>query len=295
MTRPWLRWLYGAQGVSLALLLPFLVPLLDDRGLGAAGIGLVLGASGLVSLPAYPAWGALADGWLGRRATLVLTGATAAAGGAWVLVAGDDPVVLTLALSTALIGALPWGPLTLETLGDESSGYGRLRAWASLGWAGAAIAAGLAWMQAGPGPVLVAFTLSALAVSGLVLLPTLVGRRARRGDPAGAVPAHGGDSADGSGRGVGTGRIRDWLPLLASSILLGFMLGLLVASVGEHAAWRYISLRILEQGGGVLLVGIAAALPAIIERSPSSPARVAWPAAWDCAWSTSGAPSWRPA
>ncbi len=48
-------------------------------------------------------------------------------------------------------------------------------------------------------------------------------------------------------------------------MLLGFLVGLLVTSVGEHASWRFTGLRILDQGGGVLLVGLAAALPALIE------------------------------
>ena len=38
-----------------------------------------------------------------------------------------------------------------------------------------------------------------------------------------------------------------------------------MTSIGEHATWRFIGLRILDQGGGVFLVGIAAALPAIVE------------------------------
>jgi hypothetical protein len=39
----------------------------------------------------------------------------------------------------------------------------------------------------------------------------------------------------------------------------------LVVSIGELATWRYVSLRILDQGGGTLLVGLAAALPALVE------------------------------
>ena len=59
--------------------------------------------------------------------------------------------------------------------------------------------------------------------------------------------------------------MRSWLPLLMTPVLLAFMLGLLITSLGEHASWRFISLRILDQGGGVFLVGLAAALPAIVE------------------------------
>ena len=46
---------------------------------------------------------------------------------------------------------------------------------------------------------------------------------------------------------------------------MGFMLSLLLVGIGEHATMRYVSLRILDQGGGILIVGVAAALPALFE------------------------------
>lgn len=303
-----LRWLYGIQGASLGLLLPFLVPLLDDRGLEPAGIGLVLGASGLVSLLSYPMWGALADGPLGRGPSIAAAGLLAAAGGLWITLAGSDPVALTLAVSLAFVGALPWGPisdaLALGALGEESSSYGRLRAWASLGWAASAVSAGAAWGALGSDVVFGAFALLALAVAGTVLV------RARRSEATGApvpgsswwrpergapgpaadvgserdpIPVRGSPDAphprDRDGPGAipapspegapappaFTGGMRASARLIASPVLLLFLLGLLVASVGEHATWRYVGLRILEQGGGAFLVGLAAALPALLE------------------------------
>ena len=121
-----LRALFASQGVALGLLMPFLVPILVDRGMGPAEIGLALGASGLASLLAYPTWGVIADGWLGRRSTIALASVTAAPGGLLILVAGSDPVAITLALSVAMVGALPWGPLidalTLQELDEPSAG-----------------------------------------------------------------------------------------------------------------------------------------------------------------------------
>jgi PPP family 3-phenylpropionic acid transporter len=221
--------LFAVEGVAMGSLLPFLVPVLADRGLGAAEIGLALGASGLASLAAYPIWGAIADGRLGRRRTIVLSSLTAALGGLAILVAGDELVALTLALCVISAGALPWGPLTdalaLQELPDPSAGYGRVRAWASLGWAAAAIAAGAAWLLVGPGPLIVAFSVVALVVAALVM--------------PGVAPS----SRAAERRSVGPSR---W-------------------ALGEHAAGRFTSLRILDQGGTVLLVGVAAALPALIE------------------------------
>jgi MFS family permease len=132
VTRVRLRTLFAAQGIAFGLFMPFLVPLLDDRGLDAAAIGLALGVAGLASLLAYPAWGAIADGRLGRRRTIALTAATAAAGGLLILWAGSDPTLLTLAISIAIVGAMPWGPLidalALRELAEPSASYGRVRA-----------------------------------------------------------------------------------------------------------------------------------------------------------------------
>lgn len=250
MTFSRLHWLYALQGIGLGLLMPFLVPLLDEKGLSAAQIGFVLGGAGFISLLAYPLWGTLADGWLGRRRSIALTGATAAAGGLLILNAGTDPVTLTLALSVAFIGALPWGPLidalALGQLGEESSTYGRLRVWASLGWAGSTISAGIIWTVLGSSAVLALFLLAALGVAAVGIWQQ---------EPAAHV--HDGEQ-DRPG-------LRHSLPLIATPILLGFMLGLFVSSVGEFATWRFVGLRILDQGGGVLLIGLAASLPALIE------------------------------
>ena len=89
--------------------------------------------------------------------------------------------------------------------------------------------------------------------------------------PALNAPAHGPKASgprteDG---GHPPARTTRWLlaqlAVVASPMLVGFLAGVFVTSIGEHATWRFIGLRILDQGGGVFLVGIAAALPAILE------------------------------
>ncbi len=252
--------IYAVQGLAFGLLMPFIVPLLAERGLAAAQIGLIMGVTGVAALVAYPVWGTVADGWLGRPRTVALAAMVAAVGGLWILAAGSDPVMLTLALSVAVVGALAWGPLidalTLGLLGDGSTGYGRLRVWASVGWAGSAAAGGLIWSLAGPVPVFSLFIVGALGLVVLVLVPL---PQASVADRTGA-----GDAAAPGMVGLRPS-VRSWLPLLAAPLMLGFLAGLLLTSIGEHAAWRFISLRILDQGGGVILVGLAAALPALVE------------------------------
>jgi len=252
VTRRRLRILFAVQGAAFGLLMPFPVPLLDERGLGAAEIGLILSIAGLASLLAYPLWGMIADGWLGRPRTIALASVAAAIGGGLILASGSDRLSLTFALSVAVAGAMAWGPLidalVLGELGEAASDYGRVRVWASAGWALSATAGGAVWALAGPEPVFVAFTCSALLLAALVLLPAM--GASQSGDAHEQPPRL---------------RLLAWLPRFITPVLLGFMAGLLLTSMGEHASWRFISLRILDQGGGVFLVGLAASLPALVE------------------------------
>ena len=272
MTTGRLRALFAAEGIAFGLSMPFLVPLLDDRGLDAAAIGLALGAAGVASLLAYPAWGAVADGRLGRRRTIALTSVTAATGGLLILVAGSDPLLITLAISVASLGALPWGPLidalALQELAEPSAAYGRVRAWASVGWAASAIIGGAVWLIVGPAPVFVAFSASALLVAALVLMPAARHSTPAPG-PARTRPQRGPSRQRTDAGSLPATRTTSWLlaqlAAVASPMLVGFLAGVFVTSIGEHATWRFIGLRILDQGGGVFLVGLAAALPAIVE------------------------------
>lgn len=244
----------ASYGIALGLLMPFTLPLLAERGLSAAQIGLIMGITGVAALVAYPAWGAIADGWLGRPRAILLSSLAAATGGAWILLAGDDPVALTAAMSVAVVGAMAWGPLidalTLELLGEGSADYGRIRVWTSVGWAASTFAAGLVWAAVGPELVFTAFVAGSLALALLILLPLP--------PPDGHVH---GDAHHERPRPA----IRSWLPLLTTPLMLGFLAGLLLTAIGEHASARYVSLRILDQGGGIALVGVAAALPALVE------------------------------
>lgn len=260
-----LRRLYAVMGITIGLLLPFLVPLLDERGLEAAQIGLVLGLSGLVSLVAYPVWGVISDGWLGRRHAVAAAAAMAALGGLAIVLAGDEPVMLAAAISFTIAGVLPLLPLSdalaLSVMGEDAGDFGRPRAWASLGWAGAAVGAGLLWTLVGSTPVVLAFSVAALSLAVLMLIgirqyvePVPSEAVLGAAPTAARVPA-----------GLRTPELRRYWPMLASPVLLGFMLGLLLVGIGEHATMRYVGLRILDQGGGVFLVGVAAALPALLE------------------------------
>ncbi len=150
-----------------------------------------------------------------------------------------------------------------------------------MGWAASAIIGGAVWQIAGPAPVFVAFSASALLVAALVLMPATRHSTPAPDPPAPALPRHSTPAPDppapgptGPSRGTDAGslpakRTTSWLlaqlAAVASPMLVGFLAGVFVTSIGEHATWRFIGLRILDQGGGVFLVGLAAALPAIVE------------------------------
>lgn len=257
MTAIRLRALFAAQGFATGLLLPFLVPLLADRGLAPATIGLVLGVSAAVTLVAYPAWGALADTSLGRAAVLRLSAACAVGAGVAVAASGDRVALVAAAVAAVSVGAAPWGPVSdavaLEALGPAARDYGRIRRWASAGWVVGALAGGAAYLVLGPAAPPLAFAAGAVAVGAVA-----GGRRSGHPREGATIrPAR----AD-----RGEGRLRD-IPaaLRLSPVLLPFLAGLFLVSLGGSGAGSFLPLQIIDQGGGPLVVAAAAALPALVE------------------------------
>jgi PPP family 3-phenylpropionic acid transporter len=280
---PRIRLLQALEGVALGVLLPFLVPTLADRGLDPATIGLVLGVSSLASLLAYPVWGLLADGPVGRARTIALAALLSAFGGSWFLLPGGDPLHLGLAVTLIVIGDAALPPIadaiTLQTLGDDTTAYGRVRAWASIGWAASALSGGVIWSLAGPSAVQVGFVLAMLGVSTLAVL-SATPRPARaprpvdvdapvldlplpRPDLEGPPPSPDVELVAPPPGLVAA--LRRWRRIVALPVLVGFLAGILVTSIGLNASYNFVGLRILDEGGGIVLVGIAAALPAIVE------------------------------
>ena len=124
-----IRLLFGAHGVASGFLLPFPVLLLSGRGVDAATIGLVLGAAAFVSMLAFPVWGLLADGPLGRERSVVLSGLIAALAGTCILLSGSNVTFMSAGIVVAWVGMAAWAPITdamaLAALGDRSGAYGR--------------------------------------------------------------------------------------------------------------------------------------------------------------------------
>jgi MFS family permease len=234
--------LFTLVGIAEASILPFLPIVLQDHGLSAAEIGVVLSVAALAGFVSTPLWGHAADGRLGAEHALVVA-SIAAAVAAMPLALAHSLLALTIVvvLITAARSAMAslTDAIALEHLGDDRAQYGRVRLWLSLGWAISACVWGLAlqWGSLGWLPwiyvacvLLVAF--AAYAVGG--------GRTLHDRSPAGTRRAM----------------------LIA---LAPFLVSLLLLFAAFNATFSFISLRIRDLGGGLFVVGAATALQALAE------------------------------
>jgi len=236
-------------GIGAAAFFPFFSLYLKDRGLDPGDIGLVVGVMALGRIATNSVWGHVADSMLGRRdtlrlslvATVVTAFALAFVGGTlgWVLA-----TAFLLAASSCAIGP-SIDAIALEHLGEENvEGYGRIRAWMSVGYAVASLLLGILLQAAGVSWAIPVFGM----VSAAVLLWTVTLRR----DP----PRH----TTGGGRFGSVGAA-----LRGAPRLWAFLAAVLILWTGFSAAWNFLGLRIESEGGGPLLIGLGAALGGICE------------------------------
>jgi MFS family permease len=234
--------LFTLVGVAEAALLPFLPIVLNDRGLSAAEIGVVLAVAAAAGFVAAPLWGHVADGPLGAENTFVVA-ALAAAVFAVPLVFAHSFLALTIVvvLITAARSSMASlsDAIALEHLGDDRAQYGHVRLWLSVGWAISACVWGfvlqtgslnwIPWIYAG----------CALVVA---IAARLVGGGRTLYDP--------------SPRGARRAMVVALAP---------FLLSLLLLFAAFNATFSFVSLRIRDLGGGLFVIGAATALQAIAE------------------------------
>jgi PPP family 3-phenylpropionic acid transporter len=244
-----IRWLFTLGGVTTAALLPFFSPLLQSWGLTPDRIGLVLSAMALGSVLAAPAWSHEADMHLGTARALVwssLAAATCAllllpaSTAMWSITIGSIALAAASAPGTALGDAL-----ALTVLGPaRADDYGRIRRFASLGWAVAVIIFGGLYELAGLGPVLPLYAVC-LVVYAWWAHRFRVERRPRTASAS---------------RFGSAGEVLRSVPRFRP-----FLAGLLLLSVATSSADGFVPLRMLGVGGGMFLIGLAAGLAAFIE------------------------------
>ncbi|MGZ4149350.1 MAG: MFS transporter [Actinomycetota bacterium] len=246
-----IRWLFALGGISTAALLPYFSPLLQSRGLTPDRIGLVLSAMALASVVAAPVWSHEADTRMGTARALVLS-TVATAGCALLLMPTGRGIwaigaIAVLMAAAGAPGTALGDALALAILGPErADAYGRIRRFASLGWAIAVIAFGALYQAVGLWPVLPLYAV-ALAIYAIAA--------SRFPSPPGK---HVGDEQPTRLGAIGAA-FRD------SPRLRPFLAGLLLLSVATSSTDGFVPLRMLGAGGGPFLIGLAAGAAAFIE------------------------------
>ena len=236
-------------GPAIAAFFPFLsLYLAEHHGLSASQIGIVVAVSAAARMVANPLWGHYADTRLGRLTVLQICLLGGAVAGLVLNIPWAFAGVVAAATvhSFFLVGqGSNIDALALAHLGEERmSDYGRIRGWESLTYAAACLCFG-AVLQA-KGMVWAMPIYSVAAVSVLAWTTTMQRDRPTRLDDHGRLGAVGAVFREAP---------RFW----------GFLVAMLLVWTGFNAAWNFIALRIADQGGGALLVGIGTALGGLIE------------------------------
>lgn len=241
-----IRALYALLGATEAVWTPFSVLFLRARGFDPGEIGATLAAMSLAAFVSGPAWGLTADRRLGhQRALTVIAGGAAPLALVVFLVPGKPAVAL------ACVALWAWkspqsgiaDAVALARLGGRRVGYGSIRLWLSVGFALFALAWGAVLQLAGTrtAPLIYAAMLTVIALTStrLTRVPELTATGADVLTPA------------------RTGR--SLFPLA------GFLVSLFLLQAGYWAAENFFALRIVDLGGGALLVGLGNALQAAVE------------------------------
>lgn len=244
------RGLFLTFGFVIAAFFPFLALYLDGKGLSESGIGLVIAAMAVARVALNPLWGHLADATIGRRTSLQI-GAALSAVFALVLAGVDGAVAIAVAgflLAGAMVSTGPnIDAITLDHLGAERmSEYGRIRSWESVTYAIGCLTLGFVFQRAGIGWAMPAYALAC----ALVFAWSFAIERDR--------PRH--EVATGGSRLGTVGAVFHHAPRF-----WGFLAALFLVWTGFNAAWNFISLKIVSEGGGPLLIGIGTAVGGLIE------------------------------
>ncbi len=246
-----LRAVFFLNGAALGVFYPFIAVILADRGIPAAGIGVVTAASSAAFTLAVPLWGHVADVILGRRRALAVA---AAGAGVFVLLAGAPVplVVMTLCFVGFSLFESAWGPLgdalAVNAITNHGREYGRVRLISSIGFAVVATGAGFLYDRTGYGPSFVLCAGLATLLAGAALYAPDVARA--------DLAAVGGDHSRGGSFGVA---------LRIQPRLLPVLFALLLVHVGIIAGFTYLPLRLLELGGGPSDVALLASISAFAE------------------------------
>ena len=150
---------------------PFLALELRDKGVDGWTFSLAMTSMPLARLFLGPLWGALADRWQAERRVLLLAAILSLAGtlAVWV-----SPVMLApfavMLMAGSRVGVMPLiDSHATRSLGD---GYGRVRAWGSVGFVIAVLTASTLRQHIGLNTLAVGVVVAALLVPAVMILPS---------------------------------------------------------------------------------------------------------------------------
>lgn len=246
--RPRIALLYAAKFGHLGIVMPFLAPWIQGRGLGPAAIGVLLALPPLFKIAAPWWWGRWADRGGRRRELLMVAalGAGAALTG-MVLTHGIALLALLMTLySFARSPVLPYIEATsLEQAESRGFDYGPIRLWGSLAFVATSSGVGVlqGWISLDSGLLIAA---GMIALCGL-LAPTL---------PAPPKTAGAGDSArEGAEAPAPADRVG----------LVRFLAACALMQASHGAYYTFYSIRLQDLGYGVTAIGLLWALATVSE------------------------------
>jgi len=276
---PAIRALFLLVGAIIGIVYPFIPAILAGRGFDPAGVGLVTAISAVAFTLAVAVWGHLGDVVLGRVAALRI-GVAGSAVAILVLLLDVPPPIVGLLVVIFIGFESSFAPLSdalaVNALAGSPAAYPRIRLLASLGFAIASIAAGRLYDEVGFAPASVLWAAAAVAIGVTLRWVPDIGRFEEAGVPVVGGPA--GAAARLSSPLGQPGVVRPGSPLrrLAGGGSFGIvvrsqprlpsvLLGIGLVQVGVVSGFTFLSLRLIDLGGGPTEIALAAGVSAIAE------------------------------
>lgn len=246
--RPRIALLYAAKFGHLGIVMPFLAPWIQGRGLGPAAIGVLLALPPLFKIVAPWCWGRWADRSGRRRELLMLSALVAGAALAgMVLTQGVGLLALLMLLySFARAPVLPYLEATaLEQSEARRFDYGSIRLWGSLAFVATSSGVGVlqGWISLESG-LLIAAGLMALCGMMAPALPAPLRAPVQEEAPA-----------DGTLSPVRADRVG----------LVRFLAACALMQASHGAYYTFYSIRLQDLGYGATAIGLLWALATVCE------------------------------
>jgi len=265
---PALRVMFLLVGAIIGVVYPFIPAILADRGFDPTGVGLVTAASAVAFTLAVAIWGHLGDVVIGRTAAFRI-GVVGSTVGVLAMLADVPAPVVGLLVIVFITFESSFAPLAdalaVNALATTPNAYARVRVLASVGFGVASIAAGRLYEEAGFWPAPLSWAGLGVAIFVTLRWVPDVQRFAQTEAPgrAGTGPSIRAPSPSPLRRLAGGGSFG--VALRTQPRLPRVLLGLGLVHVGIVSGFTFLSLRLIDLGGGPTEIALAAGISAIAE------------------------------